>query len=309
MNITKEEKIELLKDTIYQLFSKEGRSRVYISKLLKINRKTLGSKIKEWELPEPKPTKRVTPSVQKFINRNRQLIKSRLDHDIPISDIAKELQVSRDFIQRTVIPNDEILNVARNDYMKRYHQKAQEKIENSKNKSRLNYDITPIDGEVWKDILGYSDYQVSNMGRVRSYSKRYKSYYLITPSFNPKSGRMYISLSKSNKRKNFNLARLVGLAFVEGHSPQKNTINHKQGDVTDNRAEMLEWMSQSDNNRHAFRVLHKKPSKRRRKFNKIVYQNKYEFKTIRAFAKFIGISETQATRYLDEPEKHEIIIK
>lgn len=33
-------------------------------------------------------------------------------------------------------------------------------------------------------------------------------------------------------------------------------------------------------------------------FKKIVLDNEYEFKTIRAFAKFIGKSETQTYRYI-----------
>ena len=39
--MTNSEKAELLKDTIYQLYSKEGRSKSYISRLLEIDRKIL----------------------------------------------------------------------------------------------------------------------------------------------------------------------------------------------------------------------------------------------------------------------------
>ena len=38
----------------------------------------------------------------------------------------------------------------------------------------------------------------------------------------------------------------------------------------------------------------------------IVYDNKYKFKSIAAYARFIGKSEIQARRYMDEPEKHNI---
>ena len=42
------------------------------------------------------------------------------------------------------------------------------------------------------------------------------------------------------------------------------------------------------------------------KYGHFIYRGKYEFKTVTAFAKFIGKSETQARRWLDEPHKHEI---
>jgi len=51
------EKAELLKESIFQLYSKEGRSVSYISKLLGINRRTISKKIKEWNLPVSKPKK------------------------------------------------------------------------------------------------------------------------------------------------------------------------------------------------------------------------------------------------------------
>ena len=43
-------------------------------------------------------------------------------------------------------------------------------------------------------------------------------------------------------------------------------------------------------------------------FKQIIYKNKYEFKTVAAFARFIGKSETQTRRYLETPSKYEIKI-
>ena len=48
-----ENKYEMLKDTIYQLYSKEGRTKSYISRLLNLNRKTLIQYINDiWKLPK-----------------------------------------------------------------------------------------------------------------------------------------------------------------------------------------------------------------------------------------------------------------
>ena len=46
--------------------------------------------------------------------------------------------------------------------------------------------------------------------------------------------------------------------------------------------------------------------KKRFIFDKIIYKDKYEFKSIAALSRFIGISETQVRRYLETPEKYNI---
>ena len=247
----------MLKDTIFQLYSKEGRSKAYISKLLSVDRRVLAYKIKEWEIPEAPPHKYIKPSIQKFINRNRQFIKSRLDKNVSISEIARELNVSRDFIQKTIIPNDLILDTARNDYVKRIHDEHIIHIEEMKAKSNRIYDFEEYLGELWKDIEGYKGYQVSNMGRVRKEAAKYKGYYLIKPEPNKNNGRLYVMLQGA-KRKNIQLARLVALYFVDGRTEEKNTVNHKWGNINDNRAEALEWTTQSENNKHSYQVLGRK---------------------------------------------------
>lgn len=305
--MTSREKADLMKNTIFHLYSKEGRSISYISKLLEINRRTLSEKIKEWKLPEPEPIHHLNPSTQKFINKNRNLIKSRLDHDISITAIAKELKVTRDFLQKCVIPNDEVLDQARRDYKGRIHSKHQQNIELLKEKSARTYDFADLDGEIWKPILGYPDYYISNMGRVKKYIKRYQSYFLLEQQPNKNNDRLYVTLTVNNKRKNIQVANLVGHHFVNGYTKEKHTINHKDGNVQNNCYWNLEWNTQADNNLHSYQVLHRdKVRNRRYLFQTIRYKEKYEFKTVSAFARFLGMSETQTRRYLDNPGKHEI---
>lgn len=305
--MTSFEKAELLKTTIEHLYSKEGRSISYIGKLLEINRKTLSEKIKEWKLPEAEPRHHFTPSVQKFLNKNRNLIKSRLDHDISITQIAKELKVERGLLQKTIIPNDPVLNKAREDYINRLHAQANERKEDFMEKSRLDYDIVDLPGEIWKPILGWDGYMVSNKARIKHLAKRYGKYHLVKTFPNSNNGRIYVMLQKDNIKKNIQLANVVAHAFVEGYDETHNTVNHEDGDVGNNDATNLTWQTQSDNNTHAYRKLNRsKVNKKKYQFSKIVYQHKYEFKTVAALARFIGKSETQTRRYLDEPDKHEI---
>lgn len=300
--MTQKEKIELLKTTIIFLYEKEGRSKSYISKLLKVDRKTLTSSINEWELIQAN-TKRLSPSNQKFANKHRLFIKSKLDNDISHNNIAKELGVTRKYLIN-IINKDNILNKANEDYINRNKLKSQNFQQYKKDISSLEYNIEYIDGEEWKPILGYDEYYISNKGRVKHYIKRYKSYVLLKTSINCRSGREYIKI----KNTGLQVARLVGFAFVPGYSEIKNTIDHIDGNILNNEASNLEWVSQSENNKRAYKNG-KAVNIIKKKFKKIIVDDKYEFKTIVAFAKFINVSETQARRYINKECKCKYKIK
>lgn len=295
MEITQEQKIESLKGTIEILFEKEGRSKIYISKLLEIDIKDLSIKIRKWGFKKAN-THKLKPSSQKFANKHKQLIKLRLDNDVPITEIANELGVTKDYLQNIIYRID-VLDKAREDYIKRKKNKALQRTEMLINKSCLQYDFKDIDGEEWKEILGYDGYYISNMGRVKRHVKKYDRYILLSQQSNCRSGRMYIKI----KNKGLAIARLVGFAFVEGYSEINNTIDHIDGNEQNNKADNLQWIDQSYNNKLAYdrgrsvNIAYQK----RGKFKKIVLNDKYEFKTITALAKFLGKSWTQTSRYLD----------
>lgn len=305
--ITTYEKIEMLRSTIEKLYCKEGRSKSYIAKILDVNRHKLTEKINEWQLKEAEPKRHLSPSNAKFLKKHKSLIISRLNHNISITKIAKELGVSRDYLQRTIIPNDETLSSIRDQYVQRLKNNADENILNHINESSFEYDIQNFENEEWKDILGYEGYMISNYGRVKHLAKRYNKYHIIKPSPNKNSNRYYVALYKDNKCKNIQVAHLVAHAFVNGYDNEHNTVNHKDGNVQNNHYSNLEWISQSENNKHSYSEL-KRPivNKKTYQFSSIKYKGKYEFKTVAALARFIGKSETQVRRYLDEPEKHEI---
>lgn len=298
------EKAELLKETIVFLYNKEGRSIAYISRLLKINRKTISDKLKkDWKIKPSNSKRHITPSTRKFINRNRDYIKSRLDRDISLNKISKELKISRKSLVYTYIKNDDVLNKAYEDYINRRKNRAKDNLSNILENSSLDYDFEDFDDEIWKSILGYPNYYISNYGRVKSYKKRYKKYALLKPCPNKNNNRLYVRI----KNKNLQVSRLVGHAFVKGYSKEKNTINHKDGNVLNNKATNLEWSTQAENNLHAYRSNKRNiVNKKRYKFDYILYKNKYKFKTVAAFARFLNKSETQIRRYLDHPEKHDI---
>ncbi len=295
------EKIEMLKDAIVKLYEKEGRSKSYIADLLNVNRRVLSEKIEEWELVKA-DERHLTPSNEKFLNKNRKRIIDMLDSDVSISDIANTIGKSRSSLLKTFIRNDKELLHHYNMHNQRKQHKTEERHQTMMNKSSRNYDFEEIEGEIWMPIMGFDDYFVSNMGRVKKQAKRYKSFYLLAITYNKVNGYGYVSLVNNNgKRKNINIARLVAHNFVAGYSEQANTVDHKDGDKSNNKASNLDWTSQSTNNQRAYdngKLPHKGYSKRG-KFQKIIMDSKYEFKTIRALAKFLQVSDSQAQRYLD----------
>lgn len=303
--MTQKEKVEMLKDTIVFLYEKEGRSKSYISRLLVVDRKVLTETIKEWGLVQANISY-LSPSKQKFLNKNRELIKSRLDNDYTQVEIAEELGVSRDIIVK-LIPKDKVLSEANSKRRQRIKQRQEEEIEKLKSKSKFDYDFKDLEGEEWIEILGYEGYFISNKGRVKSYVPTYEAYKLLTPAPGGFDGRLYVRLGN----KNLQVARLVGFAFVEGHSEESNTINHIDGNRLNNDASNLEWVSQSVNNKKAYDMGRSKvfAYQKNGRFKKIVLNNTYEFKTITALAKFLNVSPTQVQRYISNECSHDYKIE
>lgn len=299
LEMTSREKCILLKESIYQLYVNEGRSKVYISKLFQINRKILSECIADWGFIQKTQFRGVKPSTKKYINNNREKIRNMMRDNLSMNTMAKELGVDRHFLRRTVIQNDKVLF----EEYTQYKNRLEEYYQNKRNKNNARYTYEEIDGEIWKPVLGYDNYEVSNKGRVRSIYKHGPLLLRLQPNKNSKY--LYVSLNKDKKRKMMSVARLVGHTFLgESYSEINNTINHKDGNRQNNCVENLEWVSQAENNIHSFRELRKRnKTYNKLEFDYIVLNNKYQFKTILAYSKFVGISQTQARIRLDNPEK------
>lgn len=99
--------------------------------------------------------------------------------------------------------------------------------------------------EVWANIKGYDDYQVSNQGRICSYKNNKRK---ILKGWIQNTG--YLTISLNNKK--YSVHRLVAETFIHKEKG-KDYVNHIDGNKTNNNVSNLEWCTNAENIQHAFR--------------------------------------------------------
>ena len=112
-----------------------------------------------------------------------------------------------------------------------------------------NTDISDLPSEVWKPITGIDDgYFVSNLGRVKAIKYNAKRGKVVVKILRQRAnahrrGVLIVSIWGKNGNKMVHL--LVAKAFIE-NPLQKPQVYHKNGDLTCNFVENLEWVTEKE---------------------------------------------------------------
>ena len=124
--------------------------------------------------------------------------------------------------------------------------------------------------EIWKPISGYEGkYEVSSFGRVRSVDHQRAVVpkdtvctikgRILKPA-KTSSGYMGVTLCKDGRRITESVHRLVAMAFVPGYFDGAH-VNHIDENKENNRADNLEWVTPTENNRHGLHPVRVAQSK------------------------------------------------
>jgi hypothetical protein len=121
--------------------------------------------------------------------------------------------------------------------------------------------VTVEQKEEWRDIPEYEGvYQVSNLGNLKrmagskfnKLTKRYNKDAIL--SYRAKNSRyIEVGLWKNNIGQRYKLHRLVATVFIS-NPESRPEVNHIDGNKKNNCVDNLEWVTRSENIKHAFRT-------------------------------------------------------
>lgn len=104
--------------------------------------------------------------------------------------------------------------------------------------------------EKWKNVQNYEEYEISNLGRVRSI---YSSHRKTLNYANNGKNYLTVCLYKDKKQKRMLVHRLVALHFLPNFY-NKPDVNHKDGNKSNNSLYNLEWVTKKENIIHGFKL-------------------------------------------------------
>lgn len=114
-----------------------------------------------------------------------------------------------------------------------------------------------VNNEKWVKLKDFENtYEISNTGKIRNISTYHKKFFHKEKAQNARSKTciyMHVNLSKHGKVITKPVHRLVAISFVDNPN-NKPMVNHIDGNKLNNNAYNLEWVTCSENHKHAFKT-------------------------------------------------------
>lgn len=108
-------------------------------------------------------------------------------------------------------------------------------------RKKPKYFIKDLEGEIWKDIPNYLNYEISNYARIRNKRTNRLLHFDKNGTYDR------VNLSNIGKKKNFYVHRLVYCIFNEDYDLDNYVIDHIDGDPKNNILSNLQKITQQEN--------------------------------------------------------------
>ena len=105
--------------------------------------------------------------------------------------------------------------------------------------------------EIWKKAVGYSSYEVSNLGRIKTFNwKNTGREAIMKPALDGSGYLRTVMKDDNGVSKTIKVHRIVLNTFDFNDNYKTLEVNHKDGNKSNNNIENLEWVTRHQNIQH-----------------------------------------------------------